>query len=73
MATFLFALALAVACDAGGETFPKRFGESAGEDTQESNAIQETVVKDGAAPDQGEDAFVASGEGRGARLVPQTG
>ena len=69
----MIALALAVACDAGGEDSTKSSGESAGEDTQESNAIQETVVKVGAAPDKGEDAFVASGEGTGARLVPQTG
>lgn len=68
MATFLFALALAVACDAGGEDFTKNSGGSAGEDPQETNAVQKTVVKDDAAPEKGEDGFVASGEGSGGEV-----
>jgi hypothetical protein len=68
LATFLFALALAVACDAGGEDFTKISGGPAGEDTQENNAVQETVVKYNAAPDKGEDSFVASGEGSGGEV-----
>ncbi len=67
MATLLIALALAVACGAGGEDSTSTPGGSA-EDSQEIKPVRGTGVEDEAEPkdgDGGEDAFVASGESSG--------
>ncbi len=65
LATLLTTLALAVACGSSGEDFTRDPANPARGDSQETNAAQETVVEDQTNPEDGEGAFVASGESGG--------
>ncbi len=65
LAALLIAPALAVACGASGEDPTRDPANPARGDSQETDAFQETVVEDEAEPEDGEGAFVASGESSG--------
>lgn len=65
LAALLFMLLLAAACGPRGEGSTGDPADPVRTETLEASSVQETVVEDGAEPESGEDAFVASGDRNG--------